>query len=604
MQKISVLLKIFLLFLLFNSTVLSGQDRIIAIGPFENQGQPADDWLETGIKQVLYDKFNFNEKIQITNPNMLNRLLIKFTNGNVYQISPRAAYKVNKEVGTEIMLIGKYRFSGGNVTINFSILNMYSGSSIYSAKISGSVNNILDYLNQIAVEFASKTEIPTTPRDKAKLEEKITNNSMAFQNYCRAYVEFNKPNPDSRKVRQLFKKAIDLDPNFWEAQYNLATALYNDHKYKQSIDQFSMVIKRQPKFFKAYFGRGLIYLKFKQYNNALKEFEKVKREDPENKDVDYYMGMLYNRTQKTLDAVNSLQIAIRKNPEHKQSFYELGKAYASRNDINKATRYYKDAIRIDPKYSSAHHELGVTYMAVKQYDNAIYHFLEAIKYFPNFANAYFDLGNSYYKQGVLQEYIDNYLDIINTAENSTVKVAKAEQVSPNMSRTFDKIIDALKKSVSIDPEFYEAHFNLALTYHKYGKYSDALRHYQKTIELNPTLIKAYMQLGYLYDEQKQYKSALAEFKKVVRIRPDYFDPKSNLGENYQYRNPLTEVQREAQSNIENNPNDLDARLVLAKIYDTLGQRSKALNEYELVLKMNPADRSSRKRVRELKEKLQ
>ena len=276
MQIKSILKVILTLTVIFHVSFLTGQDRIIAIGPFENQGQPADSWLETGIKQVLYDKFNFNEKILITNPDLLNRLLIKFTNGNVYQISPRAAYKINKEVGTEIMLTGKYRISGGQVTINFSVLNMYSGSAIHSAKISGGLDNVVEYINQISLDFAAKTDIPMNNRDKAKLEEMITDNSMAFQNYCRAYVEFNRPNPNQRKVRELFSKAINLDPNFWEAQYNLATALYNDNKYKQSLNQFSMVIKRQPKFFKAYFGRGLIYLKFKQYKNALKEFEKVK----------------------------------------------------------------------------------------------------------------------------------------------------------------------------------------------------------------------------------------------------------------------------------------------------------------------------------------
>jgi len=52
-----------------------------------------------------------------------------------------------------------------------------------------------------------------------------------------------------------------------------------------------------------------------------------------------------------------------------------------------------------------------------------------------------------------------------------------------------------------------------------------------------------------------------------------------------------------------NPNDLDSRLVLAKIYDVLGKRSKALVEYQAVVKLNPADRYARKRMKELKAKL-
>jgi superkiller protein 3 len=601
-KKSPLNLKILLFSLVLASSIFA-QERIIAIGPFENKGQPVDSWLETGIRQVLYDKFYFNDKIQVTSPELLDRLLTKLTNGNIYNISPRAAYKLNKESATEIMLIGSYKIKNRRVAISYKVLNMYTGSPIFSNAIQDDLENILEVINKVGLDFAEKTEIPMRDKDIAKLNEKITNSSKAFQHYCKAYVEFHHTPVNYPKVMSEFKKAISLDPNFWEAQFNLATVLYNTKKYKSSLDQFSEVIKRHPKFYKAYFGRGLIYLKFKRFKKALKEFERVKKADPDNKEVDYYLGMLYNRTDKLLDAINSLQQAIRKNPEMAAAQYELGLAYFKRNSLNKAIRYLKEAIRLKPDYASAHHTLGQAYVALKQYDNAIFEYKKSIESFPNYANAYFDLGNAYYKQGVLQEFISNYLDIVNTAEDSKTRVTKSKVISPNMRKTYNNIIAALRKAVEIDPEFYEAHFNLALTLHKYGEYTEAQKEYERTLELNPTLIKAHMQYGYLLEEQGLYNEALAEFKKVVRIRPDYFDPKSTLGENYHYKNPITEVEKEALAMLKKNPNDLDSRLVLAKIYDVLGKRSKALVEYQAVVKLNPADRYARKRMKELKAKL-
>jgi tetratricopeptide (TPR) repeat protein len=596
--------KLALVLVFISSSVLFAQESILAIGPFQNKGSSENAWLETGIRQVLYDKFNFNDKIQVTNPQLLDRMLRKHSEGNYYQMTPKTAYRVNKEIGTEILLMGNYLLQGGRITINYSVINMYTGSAIHNQVAQGGTDQIISLISAIAVDFAQRVGIPLNERDKAKLQESITRNSNAFRFYCQAYIESNKSNSNSATVRQLFEKAINLDPNFWEAEYNLATVLYNERKFKQSIERFTRVIQRQKSFYKAYFGRGLIYMRFNQYENALGEFENVKQQDPENKDVDYYMGMLYNRTGKSLQAVSSLQVASRKNPEHAPTYFELGKAYVSRGDVNKAVRSLQTALRIDPDYALAHHEVGKVYMLTKQYDNAIFHFEKALANYANFADAYFDLSTAMYKRGVLQEYIDNYLDIIAAAENSSVKITGSTSLSKNMRMTYDEIISALQNAVRIDPEFYEAHFNLALTHHRAGEYANAKTHYRRTVELNPSLIKAYMQLGYLYDEQQQYAEALAEFKKVVRIRPDYFDPEGDLGPNYQYRNPIDEVQQEALAAIERNPSDLDSRLVLAKIYDALGQRGKALTEYEVVLKINPYDATSKARVQELRRKMQ
>jgi tetratricopeptide (TPR) repeat protein len=595
---------IFVLTLLFiSANTLLAQQRVLAVGPFQNLGPIDENWLETGIKQILYDKLNFIESVLVTNPSILERNLIKFTNGNVYNLDPKVAYKINKKLGTEIAIVGKYKFIGNDLEVGYQILNLYTGTPIFSNTLRQNKDTVLDLINQMALDFVTQTEINVTPRDRQKIEEKITTTAKAFEFYCKAYVEFNSPSPRSQVVRSLFRKAIDLDADFWEAQYNLGTVLYNDRLYKQAIDQFTGVINRQPTFYKAYFGRGLIYLKFKQYENALQEFEIVKQQDPENKRVDYYMGMLYNRTGKTLDAVSYLQKAVRKDPEFERAFYELGNAYVSRNNPNKAITNYKEAIKLEPNFPEAHHQLGLAYASIKQYDNAIFEYKAAISKDASYANAYFDLANAYYKRGVLQEYIDNYLDIVRTQENQNTKITRSASISPNMQNAYDEIIDALLKAIDADPGFYEAHFNIALTYHKYGKYAEAELHYDKTIELNPNLIKAHMQYGYALEEQNRIDEALARFKAVVRIRPDYFDPKSNLGEKFFYKNPIDEVMKEAEANLAKNPDDLDSHLVLAKIYDAIGNRRKALAEYREVQRLDPSNQLANERIEQIEQKL-
>ncbi len=97
-------------------------------------------------------------------------------------------------------------------------------------------------------------------------------------------------------------------------------------------------------------------------------------------------------------------------------------------------------------------------------------------------------------------------------------------------KDYESATQHYKKAVSLNPEYEEAHNNLAYLYNKLGDYEKAAEHLEKLIILNPA------NPGYYYDyavnlmlqikktkkgEIKDIEAALQAFEKTEELSPGY-----------------------------------------------------------------------------------
>src|SRR5262249_35652120 len=72
-----------------------------------------------------------------------------------------------------------------------------------------------------------------------------------------------------------YKKAIELQPNLYEAHYNLALALTNQEKHSDAIAELRIAIKLQPNNANAHSRLSLALGKVHDYDQALAEAQKA-----------------------------------------------------------------------------------------------------------------------------------------------------------------------------------------------------------------------------------------------------------------------------------------------------------------------------------------
>jgi tetratricopeptide (TPR) repeat protein len=93
---------------------------------------------------------------------------------------------------------------------------------------------------------------------------------------------------------------------------------------------------------------------------------------------------------------------------------------------------------------------------------------------------------------------------------------------------YEKIIEAYKKAVELDPHSAGAVVNLGTIYFNGHAWADAEAQYKKALEIDPHYALAHFNLGNLYDEQGDSKNALHHYHEALKLHPAYADVHYNL----------------------------------------------------------------------------
>lgn len=106
----------------------------------------------------------------------------------------------------------------------------------------------------------------------------------------------------------LLQKAIQKDPCFYRAYYNLGNLYFKDEKIYMAIGMYQKAIKYNEDFAYAYFNLGNCYLAQKKYSQAKYNFNKAINLKNDEPDFYYNMAFLHKEMKKDKQAQVYLNI--------------------------------------------------------------------------------------------------------------------------------------------------------------------------------------------------------------------------------------------------------------------------------------------------------
>ena len=94
---------------------------------------------------------------------------------------------------------------------------------------------------------------------------------------------------------------------------------------------------------------------------------------------------------------------------------------------------------------------------------------------------------------------------------------------------FDKAIDCLRRSVSINRRVAITHNNLGLVYLRTNQFKQAHDCFEKALTLEPDSVSTLFNLGNALRAAQQLDKAEATYRKVLQLQPDLSGVINNLG---------------------------------------------------------------------------
>ena len=87
----------------------------------------------------------------------------------------------------------------------------------------------------------------------------------------------------------------------------------------------------------------------------------------------------------------------------------------------------------------------------------------------------------------------------------------------------------IAQALAIEPDYADAHYNLAGILKDQGQFQAAIAAYRAVIRLQPEMVEAHVNLGLALKEQGDVDEAIVAYREAIRLRPDLAEPHYHLG---------------------------------------------------------------------------
>ena len=174
-----------------------------------------------------------------------------------------------------------------------------------------------------------------------------------WNNYCTSLIDID----DIYRAGYACSYAIKLDPKKADTHANMGICLFKIGYNDAAEDEFKKAIELDPKYSVAYFNLGLVYavraLRHPEGNDlelAKANWEKAMELKPTDAKVYYNLGAIYEKLNDPANAVRAYQIALSLRPEWVEARLKVAKAWAGQGRCGEALKLVQSSPVQDPRF--------------------------------------------------------------------------------------------------------------------------------------------------------------------------------------------------------------------------------------------------------------
>ena len=297
-----------------------------------------------------------------------------------FKKTTKRADRIGSELGVSYLLEGSVRTTGSRIRIAVQLIEAQSESHLWAEQYERDAKNLLTLQREVAEAITRQitTSLGVAPSNVNADARRHSTIAEAYEHYLRGRYHWWTGHcaRDSRRRKEHFLKAIELDPSYALAYSGLA-----DTYTLLGSDGFLPMSEAYP------LGRAAA-LKALELDDTLGEAHNSLAAIT----VDYYWGWA--------EGGRHFERAIELNPNYETAlrFYSFYLACMGRPE--EALAFAERARRLDPVSPNAQMNLGVILYFARRYDEAITEIAETLELAPDFGPAHVLLGRVYVAKGM------------------------------------------------------------------------------------------------------------------------------------------------------------------------------------------------------------
>jgi tetratricopeptide (TPR) repeat protein len=290
-----------------------------------------------------------------------------------------------------------------------------------------------------------------------------------------------------------FEHALEVQPDFAEAHYNLGLALLansgNIPAWTDALAQFQAAVALRPDYSRALRMAGVALLESGDASKASTE----------------------------------LELALRLDPSSAEAHFELGRALAAAGNSSAAYPEYLTALKLKFPYPDADDALATILLTRHENEAAIRHFNAALAAQPDFESAHYGLAKALKAAGKTEKsrlelkaaslLIKRQSDAVMSSHLSNESLDRAKQGDTKAA------MELAKNAIWLNPVNALANFNLGLLLADAGALPASIHQIRKAISLAPFKIVFYLDLARVQQKAGDQAGAGNTLRRAMQIDP-------------------------------------------------------------------------------------
>jgi len=263
------------------------------------------------------------------------------------------------------VLEGSARRSGDRIHLNAQLIDTRTDTHVWAEEYDRDLNDLFAIQAEIAQKVADRLHAKLSASEKASVEERPTQDLVAYDFYVRAVsLIYNAQLPssansvDRSEAVELLNKAVARDPNFFLAYCQLAFA--HDLVYQQETDRtparldlaksaIDSAFRLRPDSGEAHLALGWhLYWGYSDYARARAELAVAQQSLPNNPRVYELAGLIDRRQGRWAEATHNLERACEIDPQNIPYLITLATTYLRLHDYDQMARVMDRIISLQP----------------------------------------------------------------------------------------------------------------------------------------------------------------------------------------------------------------------------------------------------------------
>jgi TolB-like protein/Flp pilus assembly protein TadD len=503
----------------------------IVVLPFVNMSKdPEQEYFSDGLTEVLTGDLS---KIS-------SLFVIARNSAFTYKGKAVKVQDVGREMGVRYVLEGSVLKADNQVRINAQLIDATTGYHLWSERYDRPLQNILTLQDEIVLKIVTTLKLQLAVQEEGAIVRKHTDNLEAYDAFLRGQAYFLRFTKGANaQARQMFEKALTLDPQYAEACAFLSWTYWMEWTFHWSADPQTL-------------------------ERALALAQQAVAMDESEPSAHSSLSWVYAAKQQSDQAIAEGERAIALDPNDADSYAHHAEPLISAGRPEAALRAVEQAMRLNPRYPFWYSFfLGWAYRLTGRYAEAITTLKDAIGRNPNFLPPYGNLAVSYLSQWESQQ---------NAA-----------------TQTLEEALAAVQRALVLNDSLHWNHINLGYVYLWQKQYEQALTEMERGVALAPTEAWTYTALAVVQSCMGRTEEALGAVAKALRLpTADAADVQlMDVGIAYTVAGRYEEARAPLQRYLSRYPKILLAHLMLAAVYSELGKAAEARAEAAEVLRINP-----------------